>query len=437
MPGALIQLSAVGVNDLALTNNPDVTFWRLQHRRHTLFSVESILNVFQGTADFNKKASVVVSRNGDMVHRIWLEISLPSLSNYSITGYTPPSTATTHLKWVNNIAHAIVKSVELSIGGQLVDKHYSEFWDVTSELSEKTEKLPGYNAMVGKFDNWSIEQNSAGATAQTFYLPLTFFHCNATGLSIPLVALVGQDVTLTFEFRHYLECIRYKTSEADVPVNITSVISKSGGQELSVNNMSVYIDYVFLDQDERQYIVDRQHEILFTQLQYLGDSTVPGNSTGTKINLEGLVNPVKELVWFFNAKPHYQPDPVKGNNIFDYDAIIDEGTDDELRDDPFTHARLFLNGADRFSERSSGYFKQVIPYVHHSRMPNKRVFAYTFAQKPEDPIHPSGHCNFSRLSSAHLQLTFPLGMGAGRFKVYALSWNVLRVHSGMAAVVFR
>lgn len=436
MGGGLLQLISYGLQDAQLTQDPDITFWRLHYRRHTNFAIESIQNVFQGAADFGKKSSVVIARNGDLVSRIWLEITLPALSNYAVSPYQAPQGTQTYLKWANNIAHLIVKSIEMSIGGHLIDRHYSEYWDIWSELSEKEEKREGYNSMVGKFDDWDItsDTKSAGSTPQTFYLPLTFFNCQHNGLVIPLVCLSHQDIQLNFEFRSYLDCIRFKTLEEDpIAVPITAVLNNA--QELSVSGLNVYVDYVYLDADERQRFVEMEHEMLITQLQWLGDTAIANNDSSCKIPLD-FSHPVKELIWTFNASTKYSTsDPVDGNSIFDYDAVVTSGND-SYADDPFMYARLLLNGSDRFSERPSHYFKLVQPYQFHTRVPKKRIFVYSFALNPEDPAQPTGACNFSRLDTSYLNLRLPSGMGSGKFKVFALSWNVLKIGQGMAGIAF-
>ena len=301
MGGGLAQLASFGTADVVLTGNPQITFFRLVYRRHTLFSIESIDNAFSGPVDFNKKATATLAKNGDLVHKVWLQVSLPDLAAYDVTpapdadkanqdeGYKTGQTVdvttklfqntadkswwkdsaktanqvvwhsggkyyidedyateivtwpymiasdetyntgadyfvpTQRVRWCNAVGYALMKSVEIEIGGQRIDKHYSEWWDIWSELSEKEERREGLWAMVGKYDDADFEvYRREQAVARTLYVPLTFCYNRVPGLSIPLVALQYNNVNFNIEFRPYMECI--KTN-----VNCTALTAKSGG----------------------------------------------------------------------------------------------------------------------------------------------------------------------------------------------------------------
>ncbi len=490
MGGALAQLSSVGVADAFLTASPQITYFKSIWRRHTNFSLEAIDQVFDGTADFGRKATVQLSRNGDLVSRVWLQVTLPDLAAYDITPapaegnsvdvtaaaqvttstaaqdlqgtaatlvYKKSSTIfayeksgrrytdaaltseiktwpymvasgntyvvpTALVRWCNSVGHALVSSVELEIGGQRIDRHFSEWWDIWSELSEKEEKRAGLWSMVGKYDATAYDTYAREhAGPRTLFIPLTFCFNRHAGLALPLVALAYHAVKFNFEFRPYLECIN-----STVPV--TALTSKEGAMLPTLGDIRLYAEYVFLDTPERRRFATMPHEMLVEQLQFLGDEAVLPSAVNRKFQLN-FNHPVKELVWVYVPKAHYDVDPETGNRLFDY---FIPGSPDV---DVFDTAKIVLNGNDRISERPAGYFKRVQPYQHHTRCPAKNVYVYSFALTPED-VQPSGSCNFSRIDSAQLQLKLRDDIELGRVKIYALSYNVVRIQSGMAGLSF-
>src|SRR6056300_1715673 len=176
MGGGLLQLVAYGAQDVYLTGNPQITFFKVVYRRHTNFSMESIEQTFNGTADFSRRVTCQISRNGDLIHRMYLQAT--------ITGAT----------WADN-AYAglrLVKNVELEIGGQRIDKQYGDWMFVWNELSLPSGKRAGYDTMVGA--------DAVTTTDTTMYIPLEFWFCRNPGLALPLIALQYHEVKVNIEF---------------------------------------------------------------------------------------------------------------------------------------------------------------------------------------------------------------------------------------------
>lgn len=493
MGGGIAQLASYGVADSYLTGQPSITFFKSIWRSYTNFSTEAVSQTFDGTADFGRKATVTLSRNGDLVSRVWLQITLPNLFAYDVTpapaeGQSVDATAqagvaaststgdlgaygatkvwyktstantfaweragkvysnaqcTTEIvswpymvasgdiyvqpaslvRWCNSIGHALMSSVELEIGGQRIDKHFSEWWDIWSELSEKEEKRPGLWEMIGKYSDAAYD---AGATrdqgrARTYYIPLTFCFNRHMGLALPLVALTYHQVKFNFEFRPYLECIRSTTP-------VAALSAKAGGGVPAFTDIQMYAEYVFLDTPERRRFATMPHEYLIEQLQFLGDESVLPGTLNRKLQLN-FNHPVKMVSWVYVPKSNYEVNAVTGNQLFKYDITSDASLD------VFDNAKLLLNGNDRFSERPPGYFRMVQPYQHNTRCPSKKVYVYSFALNPED-IQPSGTCNFSRVDTAQLALKMNSAIELGRVKVFALSYNILKVQSGLSGLQF-
>ena len=175
-----MQLVAYGAQDIYLTGNPQITFFKVVYRRHTNFSMEAIEQTFNGSADFGKRVTCTVSRNGDLMHKVYLQVTVPALAGAEI--------------WGKNLGQALIKYAEVEIGGQRIDKHYGDWMHIWNELSQEAGKKDGYDEMTGA--------DMAAASAETdLYIPLEFWFCRNPGLALPLIALQYHEVKINIEFR--------------------------------------------------------------------------------------------------------------------------------------------------------------------------------------------------------------------------------------------
>ena len=177
-------------------------------------------------------------------------------------------------------------------------------------------------------------------------------------------------------------------------------------------NASLYVDYVYLDTDERRRFAQVSHEYLIEQLQFTGDETATQN---IKLNFN---HPVKEIVWV---------EKDGDAKVGDYKCTYD-------------NAQLSLNSHERFSKRKPMYFQLVQPYQHHERVPvteadQSMINVYSFALKPEEH-QPSGTCNMSRIDNATLKLENITSGDGSVVKVFAVNYNVLRLMSGMGGLAY-
>jgi hypothetical protein len=421
MSGGLLQLVAQGAQDAYLTTQPSITFWKSVYRRHTNHAVESVENTFSGTADFGKKVIANIARNGDLVSNMYLQVTLPSV-------------AEANSSWVNAIGYAMIKSVEVEVGGQKIDKHYGEWLKIWSEVTSTAEKRAGLDEMIGQVSALTntMEAETVGAdidstsapwgtlaaasnAAQTLYIPLAFWFCNGNpGSALPMIALQYHEMRVSVEFRTLAELIRGDAA-------LTG---------LSITDASLYVDYVFLDNEERTRFSQAAHEYLITQVQFLGDESIAANSPNQKIRLN-LNHPVKAIYWVITRDDRATTAHAAGNQWFDFG---DTGTADRV-----VNATITLNGHERFSTRPGSYFRLVQPYQHHTRVPTQQVYMYSFALNVESS-QPSGSCNFSRIDNATLVLTLDdvtaLGNQASKIKVFALNHNIFRITSGMGGIAY-
>jgi hypothetical protein len=396
MGGGLLQLVAYGAQDVYLTGNPQITFFKVVYRRHTNFAVESILQTFNGNASFNNTINCTISRNGDLINRVYVEFDVAGL------GWTGSST--TNVAWHNYLGLRLLKNVTLEIGGQQVDKHYSEWMYIWNELSLPIGKKAGYEKMVGAEGKELSEVSTSNKTK--LYVPLEFWFCRNIGLALPLIALQYHEVKLKIEFASAVECV----SNLDTNGNWDS--SSVSTTNVVFPTCQVWVDYIYLDTDERRKFAQLSHEYLIEQLQFSGAEEYKSQ---LRLNFN---HPVKELVWVYNDAANW-----KWNNFSDSDA------------NPFTTAHLKLNGNDRFAKREGKYFDVVQPYQHHSNVPSGRgINVYSFAIKPEEH-QPSGTLNMSRIDSAILATTATL-TSVHQMSVFAVNYNVLRIMSGMGGLAY-
>ena len=557
MGGGLMQLVAYGAQDIYLTGNPQITFFKVVYRRHTNFSMEAIEQTFNGQADFGRKVTCTISRNGDLIHRVYLQVVLPSVTCDGIKAdgndrYTGKVSCSYCFRWTNYIGHVLIRSVEVEIGGQRIDKHYGDWLNIWNELTQEPGKQAGYDNMVGNTITLTGTGHNFTETT-TLYVPLQFWFCRNPGLALPLIALQYHEVKINVEFRQKEET--YITS---------STVIECSGNTLgctvcvpSLEQATLFVDYIYLDTDERRRFAQVSHEYLIEQLQFTGDESVTSTNVKVKLNFN---HPCKELIWVVQRDDVIAPmTTVSGrtaqtnqwnNYTDDYDidsnwnnasptpaqllytnvesgwssmsfpSIYSQGinaTDDRseligggtglgplgnvaegnafstpmvrgldvpnvfgpgatgdiaptnfgaLTDtaqgsdhaglgplragrNPVMRAKLQLNGHDRFQERLGSYFNLVQPYQHHTNVPATGINVYSFALRPEEH-QPSGTCNMSRIDNATLQLQLtPKAVGmdlvgvngptngrAGKLRVYATNYNVLRIMSGMGGLAY-
>lgn len=101
MTGGLLQIVTSGKQDVYLTINPEITFFKKVFRRHTNFSLELVEINPEQPSEFNKLTSFILS-NGDAVHRCYLEVELPNLS-FSDKYITSPDYINKKISTIENL----------------------------------------------------------------------------------------------------------------------------------------------------------------------------------------------------------------------------------------------------------------------------------------------------------------------------------------------
>jgi len=433
-----MQLVAYGAQDIYLTGNPQITFFKVVYRRHTNFSMELIEQTFNGSVGGNGRITSTISRNGDLVHRLY-------------TNYDPQAcatgTASTTSTLTNYLSFQMLKTVELEIGGQKIDKLYNHWLVAQHELFTPNQSCSfpaiksggDYATAIPRSDQAvdneiclrpTKEQAMSflcktkklqEASEHNAWVPLPFWFCRNVGLALPLIALQYHEVKVIIELAENNAC--------------GSVSGSPGGIDLSKSGLKLWAEYIYLDTDERRRFAQVSHEYLIEQLQF--QESIGRNSIDLNFN-----HPVKELI-FGGARAgsasYHSPEcgftRIKVNS--DSDARTSTASDG-------CAVGLKLNGHERFTPQHLDYFTRTQVCQHHSGnggvVKTDSLGVYSFALKPEEH-QPSGTCNFSRIDSAQLTFTKPpVAHGAdganGMIRVYAVNYNVLRIMSGMGGLAY-
>jgi Large eukaryotic DNA virus major capsid protein/Major capsid protein N-terminus len=473
MAGGLMQLVAYGAQDVYLTGQPKVTFFQAVYKRHTNFAMENIQQTVNGTPSNSGRVSVTIARNGDLVGNMYVSL-LPATANL---------TSNNTVFDTNWIAERALADIEMTIGGQRIDKHYQTWWRLYAELFLGESDKYSW----GKMTTSSCSAANAGGAASLngnqgrVFLPLLFFFNRNPGLYLPLIALQYHEVRLDFD--------------------LTSYYSSYFGTDFQV-----WANYVYLDTEERRRFAQKGHEYLIEQVQHTGgDSTTSSYDSFQLIRLS-FNHPVKEFVWcytnpnasatanlnalwnfctgtgnvqvtcntavFVNSNnyilphltgvPHlyFAPNGAapglfsgllpanSGVGVANTYSWIEEcypssynnasGGPGLYETGPLNQFKIILNGQDRFKEQLGKYFNQYQPYQYHSGTPYPGIYCYSFALQPEEH-QPTGTCNFSRIDNAQVAVSIKAGGISGAAptqKLFAVNYNILRIQSGMGGLAF-
>lgn len=538
MAGGLIQLVAYGIQDLYLTGDPQITFFKILYRRHSNFSVESIAQNFSSVANFGETVSCTLSRSGDLVGKIFLYVEIPAIPKFF--NQNGEENEIKKLAWTSNLGYALIQEIFIEIGGKIIDKQYGEWMYIWSQVSNK--QIDALDKMVGNVP--TIYKFSNGKPGYQLYIPLEFWFCRNSGLALPLVALASSDVKISVTFRKLEECYRLgpthsievledivpfqpgdyieqtiknqtiygyvisynylnkklyyikihsptatkKTFEslndsttpnimlnninnsANFPYRIYQSITKTyctpkpnTTETIEQTNLLFkpklvnsffYVDYIYLDNDERNKFIKCSHEYLIEQIQF--NQLLGVGSPNVKQNLV-LNHPCKAHYWVvqldslvgagtINDRFNYTTSPVYyPNNKSPFRTIRDHPDIPEPSHYPdyygmdiLESARMIINSQDRFNTRGAEYFNQTEPYEHHYRGPSPGIYVYSFSIYPEEH-QPSSAINMSKIDNINMMMKLKnmvTPQNTVRIRSYTINYNILRIAFNMGGLAF-
>ena len=512
MTGGLIQLAAYGSQDHYLTGNPNISFFKCVYKQYTNFSMESIRLNFEGNTyvSTGENSTIIckLNRNADLVTNCYFCFTLPAI-------YVPNSDKR-KFKWIKNIGTNIIERVTIYIGGALIDTHTGEWLNILRELNMSDTEKQNHDNLIGNIPdlynpvysdgsykysepNFGLEDSSykiedCPTIPETLItVPLCFWFNNNSGMALPLIALQYQEVEIHIELRQLIDLYLITDENSDryyKPEDIhstegiqnflkdTDMISKTSNNVVILNyfDLNAYFDvnYIFLDNLEREKFANITHEYLVTQTFKMNN---PGHNNYVNIDLL-MQHPVKELVWigkrndidlrndwnnytnwiYEDIPPYskeYKTTYDYKNNFFPFikeDKYFIEKQRDSIKYEYLQKnivktTDLLLNGLFRFRDKSYKYFNQLQNYQHYKKNIKSGIQVYSFALNP-NKYQPSGSCNMSRINKISMLIdvnSIPIDYNkklggvsfySYDFSIYSINYNILRITGGMGNLQF-
>jgi hypothetical protein len=398
MSPSLLQLQAVGLQDIFLTKDPQINIFKYNYYRYVNFATETVKLGFNERVGFGKKVTCEVPKRGDLLSKVHLHIRLPPIIK----------NGGTYACWSDTLGYAIFDDfIELQIGGEIVDKLYPQFLNAWDELTSDSKKI-GKNLMLLKSDTFTASKYNAEKYVDLI-IPLDFWFTKQYNLSLPLLCMNYQDVKISFKLKNFSQCINYDGNEPN---------------EVSILSANIITEYIFLDDIIREKFLEEKHRYIIDQVQYNGDELILNNTSVYNSKLR-FNYPCKEFIFF----------AVENRNIENNNHFVYSKTGQFAHEPLISEASLLLDGKVRFDSLPEFYYRSVFPDSVHSVIPMKYVYVMPFSIKPENN-QPTGSLNASKFSDITLFLKLPSDNVELKLFVFAISYNVLIINKGILSMEF-
>ena len=338
--------------------------------------------------------------------------------------------------WVRRLGHYLLERIDLKIGDQLIDRHYGEWLEIWYQLTEAFERDRGYQIMIGDVPQLTTYDNNPKPTYR-LYIPLKFWFCKFVSSALPMVNLFHSEVRLDVTLAKFSD-VFYHEANTEVAYQTKS------GQILSLRSSSpeiktsyVVAEYIYLESDERQKLASSKQEALIEQLQRHGPFPVNRKEVNYKLDFQ---NPCKLFVWVVQQNRFVDGSLDNGQKQW-----VNYSNSTSFTGNPMEFGGLKFNGKNRIGPLDGSYFNYVQPYQNKFGTPAPGVNSYSLCLTPER-LQPSGAANMSRIDDSTIEFIIsdenPIDETTGRLlypgvlRIYALSYNVLRIMSGLAGLAF-
>lgn len=391
--GSVLQLMAQGIQDVYLTKNPDINFFRYHYFRHVNFANDIYKLHLNTEALFNTKTQIIIPKKGHLLSRLNLHLKLPKLIKQQDG---------TYICWSDTLGYSIFNSpIELLIGGIVVDKIYPVCLDILDELSNSSD---GSNRMILKSDNYTSNIYNAKYEVNLM-IPLDFWFTKDYSYALPLLSMTNQDIQINFSFADFYNVINYDGSMTPPRVEILE--------------SNIYAEYIMLDDIILEQFQKQKHQYVIPQMVYNGDEIIQSNQSifSTKLNFQ---NPCKELLFCC-----VDINSIDNNNYFNYSRYNDQMP-------LISQAALLLDGKHRYDDyMPENVFRDFFPNIVHSVVPSKHLYVMPFSLKPEEN-QPSGSINLGRFDEALLSLKMTPNNPSCKLYVFGILYNIVTIENGIA-----
>ena len=410
MGAGLIQLVTTGQLDNFITTNPDISFYLFAYKRHTKFALETVRLDFDKTLTINSPNTIYKCKIpfiADMISNVYLVYTIPDIY----------SNDTHCFKWVKNFGTLLIKNANVTVASTIIDNLDGEWLLIMNELSLAVKD--SYNNITGNINHYYDPQteipiikirnnryvsvsypsgnkdlNIPSIKTREIIIPLSFNFTKHSSLALLLARIQNrEDIYINLE----LEDIENLYQVYDIKTNM--YISPKYHNELyptdkidintfiTNNNLNAYIEAtcVYIDNYERTVLMTTPVKSILIEKVFISNyyDVTAGNNLSTKINLMGANNHNKEIIWVLKREDYY-----KYNENINYTNAIPEDPSKPI----MSMANIYFDKMNIMQDKNENFFNLIQPYQHHSCIPKKGIYCYSFGLFP-DRWQPTGSYN--------------------------------------------
>ena len=489
----LLNLVSVGKENLYLSIQPEITYFKIAYKRYTNFSIESTPQYFKTTPDFGRRCTVNISKNADLMGMTYLYVELP---NIQMENFTNDINNIKKFAWVEKIGLALINFIEIEIGGTIIDRHYSDWINIWNELTTSIGINKSYNKMIGNISELTSFSKTKSSTI--LYIPLCFWFCMDTGLALPLISLLQNDVKIHVEFNNIDLCYKISPSYF-ITMNDNFCIYKPNEKFYQVyENNKIIGEFIYFDTiNQRLYYNPIKGKFNIPTIQNDSNFKLIGEESKYEMNIKINTVVVKDEDYFKFNKPslinsyllvnyiyldnferykflttaheyiipiiqnlpeqviystnaNYKLPLINPNKLLVWRGILlsNKNLNNHFNYTTFPYTTeeeniinknlLVINSENRMNLNSYEYYTMIPKYQCDFYNQQKGINMFSFSLNPKD-LQPSGSMNFSRVDDAYLQLTLnkiinyqnPISL-----RCYSLQYNLLRTFNGVGGLGF-
>lgn len=486
----ILTLASIGKENIFISAEPEITFFKIAYKRYTNYSIEQTPQYFKTTPDFGRKCTVNISKTADLMGLTYLYVELPNIQMENFSDNN--NNLIKKFSWAKKIGLALINYVEIEIGGTIIDRHYGDWMNIWNELTVNTGIKKSYNKMIGNIDylnNYSLMKSS-----YILYIPLSFWFCQDTGLTLPLVALNQTDIKIHVEFNDIDRCYNLSPMYY-IYMNDNICLYEEGEyiNQIYQNNkiiaefisFNIITQQLFFNPIKGNFISpiinnDPKLIIIGEKSNYIMNIKINSvnvqNDDYFKFNKPSLINSYllvnyiyldnMERYNFINNSHEYLiqvitsipeqfittinsiyklplTNPIKLlvwrtllqsnkllNNYFNYNDIQNNNI--------INKNLLIINSINRMDLNSIEYYTTLQKYQNNFYNYQLGVYMYSFALNPKE-LQPSGSLNFSKIEDSYLQFQMNNSINYQNpvsIRCYAIQYNIIKVSLGICSFGF-
>ena len=488
----LLTLVSVGKENIYLSTEPDITYFKIAYKRYSNFSIETVAQYFKTIPDFGRRVTVNISKNADLLGACYLYVKLPDIitSNHS----TLPN-GIKKFSWAKKIGLTLLRYVDLEISGILIERNFGDWLNIWYELTISLGKKKAYNKMIGDIE--LLTEYTNGKTSYGLNIPFNFWFCQDTGLTLPLIAMTHNDIKFHIEFSDFNLCFKespthyIKIKEPFCLYKSNEIIKQTVNNNIAIGSFVYYNSinqYIYYNKIKGDFIIpsdiNQKYLLIGSQTKFevnleinsllVKDESYFRFNTPSILSASILVNYIyldNEERFHFLTKPHQYLIPtvqtiteqpsysinfsykipfinpnkiifwrsilmsnITANNNFDYSLYPLTDTDDNI----IEKSQIILNSIQRTEVINSDSYSTLQIYMNNFYSSQKGIYMYSFCLNPLD-YQPSGSCNFSQIDDTYLQITLNKKINYQNpiyIKAYGIQYNLFRVSNGLGGLGF-